>query len=73
MHCYLIGGADVLDATGEFRPGRANYEAALNVLKTNGVQVNKEWAGGHESRTVKFYAGDGRVDVTTTREVEVGE
>ena len=70
MRCFLIGGADVLDTEGAFGLGTANLEAAITILKANGVEPDEQWVGGNESRIVKLYNADGRLVVQTTREYE---
>lgn len=63
MKCYVIGGADVLDPSGAFTPGRRNVEAAVDVLAQNEVEVTDMWIGGHGARHAKIFASGGRIEV----------
>ena len=84
---YKLGAAKVADARAAasaaprspaIRPVAAlstsagrNLLAAKNVLWRNGVLIEKEEVGGRTVRTVHMTVNDGRVQVSTGREVVV--
>jgi chemotaxis protein CheD len=63
MLCYLIGGADVMDRSGQFALGRDNVAAAKDILAKNGVTITKEWVGGKIGRQVQMAVRDGKLTV----------
>ncbi len=69
----LIGGAEVAgdNGTGTFNIGRRNALAAKNVLWRNAVLIEKEEIGGRTVRTVHMTVSDGRIQVSTGRDVVV--
>jgi chemotaxis protein CheD len=71
----LVGGAEVAaDAQGmtsSFNIGRRNQLAAKNTLWRNGVLIDKEEVGGRTVRTVHLHVADGRLQVTSGRDVVV--
>lgn len=69
----LIGGAEVAgDAGGgTFNIGRRNALAAKNVLWRNAVLIEKEEIGGRTVRTVHMSVADGRISVSTGRDIVV--
>jgi chemotaxis protein CheD len=74
LRVRLIGGAEIAgDAAGAgtFNIGRRNLLAAKNMLWRNGVLIEKEEVGGRTVRTVHMAVADGRVQVSTGRDVVV--
>lgn len=69
----LIGGAEIAgdNGSGTFNIGRRNALAAKNVLWRNAVLIDKEEIGGRTVRTVHMTVADGRVQVSTGRDVVV--
>jgi len=71
----LVGGAEVAaDAQGmtsSFNIGRRNQLAAKNTLWRNGVLIDREEVGGRTVRTVHLWVADGRLQVTSGRDVVV--
>ncbi len=54
----MAGGAEFLDEKKVFNIGQRNIEAVINMLARNGVKLEANQTGGHESRTM-------RLDLTT--------
>jgi chemotaxis protein CheD len=74
LRVRLVGGAEIAGDTtggGTFNIGRRNLLAAKNVLWRNGVLIEKEEVGGRTVRTVHMTVNDGRVQVSTGRDVVV--
>jgi chemotaxis protein CheD len=76
LRVRLVGGAEVAVSsdTGSgsaFNIGRRNLLAAKQMLWRNGVLIDKEEVGGRTVRTVHMTVGDGRVQVTSGRDVVV--
>jgi len=74
LRVRLVGGAEIAGDTtggGTFNIGRRNLLAAKNVLWRNGVLIEKEEVGGRIVRTVHMTVNDGRVQVSTGRDVVV--
>jgi len=74
MRVRLVGGAEIAGDTtggGTFNIGRRNLLAAKNVLWRNGVLIEKEEVGGRTVRTVHMTVNDGRLQVSTGREIVV--
>jgi chemotaxis protein CheD len=74
MRVRLVGGAEIAGDTtggGTFNIGRRNHLAAKNVLWRNGVLIEKEEVGGRTVRTVHMGDNDGRVQISTGRDVVV--
>lgn len=67
----LVGGAEMAGEGGAFNIGRRNLLAAKNVLWRNGVLIDREEVGGRTVRTVHMTSSDGRVQVTSGRDVVV--
>jgi chemotaxis protein CheD len=69
----LIGGAEIAgdNGSGTFNIGRRNALAAKNVLWRNAVLIEKEEIGGRTVRTVHMTVADGRIQVSTGRDVVV--
>lgn len=62
------GGAELLDQDRFFAIGARNYEALLEALKRNGVELAARAVGGNVSRTVRLHLGTGAVHVSITGE-----
>ena len=73
LQVRLIGGADIASdaALGAFNIGRRNLLAAKNMLWRAGVLIEREEVGGRAVRTVHLAVDDGRVLVSTGRDVVV--
>ena len=74
LRVRLVGGAEIAGDTtggGTFNIGRRNHLAAKNVLWRNGVLIEKEEVGGRTVRTVHMGVNDGRVQISTGRDVVV--
>ena len=74
MRVRLVGGAEIAGDTtggGTFNIGRRNLLAAKNVLWRNGVLIEKEEVGGRTVRTVHMTVNDGRLQVSTGRDLVV--
>jgi chemotaxis protein CheD len=74
LRVRLVGGAEIAgDAAGggTFNIGRRNLLAAKNVLWRNGVLIEKEEVGGRTVRTVHMTVSDGRLQISTGRDVVV--
>jgi chemotaxis protein CheD len=69
----LVGGAevasDVQTATNSFNIGRRNQLAAKNTLWRNGVLIDKEDVGGRTVRTVHLFVADGRLQISSGRDI----
>ena len=48
---------------GSMQMGERNIVAARDVLRRIGIPVMREAVGGGSGRSVRFYVGDGRVEV----------
>ena len=59
------------DGGGTFNVGKRNLLAAQELLWRNGVLIEKEEVGGRTVRTVHMTVNDGRVQVSTGRDVVV--
>ena len=74
MRVRLVGGAEIAGDTtggGTFNIGRRNLLAAKNVLWRNGVLIEKEEVGGRTVRTVHMTVNDGRLQISSGRDVVV--
>jgi len=69
----LIGGADsgLTGGSGQFDVGKRNILAARSLLWKAGQLVNAESVGGAMARTVRLRLADGRLIVTSGRDVIV--
>lgn len=67
----LVGGAEVGAATGAslLNVGKRNVLAARSILWRNWFLIEKEATGGTRPRSVKLHLDDGRIAVTTGREL----
>lgn len=72
LACYLVGGGDVMDQTGNFKLGQDNRAAAVDILSKNGVTVTGEWTGKTECRMVRLFIGDGRLVIKSNTGDEFG-
>ena len=73
LRIRLVGGAEVGAEGGasSFNIGRRNLLAAKNALWRNGVLIDAEEIGGRTVRTVYLAVDDGRLQVTSGRDVVV--
>ena len=73
LRIRLVGGAEVGAEAGasSFNIGRRNLLAAKNALWRNGVLIDAEEIGGRTVRTVYLAVDDGRLQVTSGRDVVV--
>ena len=67
----LIGGAEVagLVGTSALNVGKRNLLAARSILWRNGLLIKSEAVGGTIPRTVTLYVADGRIDITSGRDL----
>jgi chemotaxis protein CheD len=71
MRVVLVGGSQVMDASGHFNIGKRNYTAIRKIFWRNNVLVDAEDIGGNVNRTVGISVDDGRIWVKTNgREVK---
>lgn len=75
LRVRLVGGAEI-SADGSapstsFNVGRRNVLAAKNVLWRNGVLIDREEIGGRIVRTVHLSGADGRLQVSSGRDLVV--
>lgn len=62
----LAGGASMfsqLVTPGTIQMGERNVLAARSVLRAAGIPIARESVGGERGRSIRFYVGDGRVEV----------
>jgi chemotaxis protein CheD len=72
LRVKLVGGAEIAGETSTtFNVGRRNLLAAKNMLWRNGVLIDCEDVGGRTVRTVHLTVDDGRVQITSGRDVIV--
>jgi chemotaxis protein CheD len=67
----LIGGAEIagFGGTNSLNVGKRNLLAARNILWRNGLLIEAEATGGTIPRSVALYVGDGKIDVTSGRDL----
>jgi chemotaxis protein CheD len=67
----LVGGAEVagMNGPGALNVGKRNLLAARNILWRNGLFVEGEATGGTIPRTVALRLNDGKLDVTSGRDL----
>jgi chemotaxis protein CheD len=67
----LVGGAEVagLAGAGSLNVGKRNLLAARSILWRNGVLVDGEATGGSTPRSVAVTVGDGRIEVSSGRQI----
>ncbi|KIX15073.1 chemotaxis protein CheD [Dethiosulfatarculus sandiegensis] len=65
MRVVLVGGSQVMDATGHFNIGKRNYTAVRKIFWRNNVLVDAEDIGGNVNRTVGIDVATGQVWVKT--------
>lgn len=64
----IAGGAKMFESRGpQWEIGRLNIEAVKSALFYRGIVVKGEDTGGSYGRTIRFYAEDGRLEVSTVR------
>lgn len=66
---WLVGGAEMAGEGTSFDIGKRNTLATKNILWRNGVLIKAEDVGGKLVRTVNLHAVDGRVQITSGREI----
>lgn len=62
----LAGGASMfsqLVTPGTIQMGERNVLAARRVLRAAGIPIARESVGGERGRSLRFYVGDGRVEI----------
>jgi len=67
----LAGGAEIAASASpsNLQVGKRNILAARNLLWRNGVMIRAEATGGAIPRTVRISVDDGRVEVSTGRDI----
>lgn len=67
----LIGGAEIagLGGANSLNVGKRNLLAARNILWRNGLLIESEATGGTIPRSVALHVGDGKIDVTSGRDL----
>ena len=67
----LIGGAEIagLGGASSLNVGKRNLLAARNILWRNGLLIESEATGGSIPRSVALHLGDGKIDVTSGRDL----
>jgi chemotaxis protein CheD len=67
----LIGGAEIsgLGGAGSLNVGKRNLLAARSILWRNGLLIESEATGGTIPRTVALHVSDGKIDVTSGRDL----
>jgi chemotaxis protein CheD len=67
----LVGGAEVsgLGNIGSLNVGKRNLLAARNILWRNGLLIESEATGGSIPRSVTLHLSDGKIDVTSGRDL----
>lgn len=61
----LVGGGNLQDESGFFRIGKRNHTMVRKLLWKNGIMIAAEDVGGHKTRTVRLFVGDGCVTVSS--------
>jgi len=57
----VVGGSQVMDASGHFNIGKRNYAMVRKIFWRNNVLIDKEDVGGNVNRTVGLEVGSGRL------------
>lgn len=65
MRVVVVGGSQVMDASGHFNIGKRNYAAVRKILWRNNVLVDKEDVGGNVNRTVGVLCATGEMWMKT--------
>jgi len=67
----LVGGAEIsgLGGANSLNVGKRNLLAARNILWRNGVLIESEATGGGIPRSVALRVADGKIDVTSGRDL----
>jgi len=67
----LIGGAEIggLGGANSLNVGKRNLLAARNILWRNGLLIEAEATGGNIPRSVALHVSDGKIDVTSGRDL----
>jgi chemotaxis protein CheD len=66
----VVGGAQVMDASGYFNIGKRNCMALRKIFWKNNVLIQAEAIGGNVNRTVRLVLSSGEVWVKTSGEEE---
>jgi len=67
----LVGGAEIsgLGGVSSLNVGKRNLLAARSILWRNGLLIESEATGGSIPRTVALHLRDGKIDVTSGRDL----
>jgi chemotaxis protein CheD len=67
----LVGGAEIagLGGAASLNIGKRNLLAARNILWRHGLLIESEATGGTIPRSVALHVGDGKIDVTSGRDM----
>ncbi|KMY65647.1 chemotaxis protein CheD [Desulfocarbo indianensis] len=65
LRVVVVGGSQVMDASGHFNIGKRNYAMVRKIFWRNNVLIDKEDVGGNVNRTVGLEVGNGRLWVKT--------
>lgn len=66
MLVKVVGGSQIMDASGHFNIGKRNYTALRKIFWNNGVLIKAEDVGGNGNRTVSLEVSSGRVLVKSS-------
>ncbi len=65
LRVVVVGGSQVMDASGHFNIGKRNYAAVRKIFWRNNVLIDAEDVGGNVNRTVGLEVGSGRIWIKT--------
>lgn len=65
MRVVVVGGSQVMDASGHFNIGKRNYAAVRKLFWRNNVLIDKEDIGGNVNRTVGLAVSTGGIWMKT--------
>lgn len=65
LRVVVVGGSQVMDASGHFNIGKRNYAAVRKLFWRNNVLVDREEVGGNVNRTVGLDVSTGRIWMKT--------
>ncbi len=65
LRVVVVGGSQVMDASGHFNIGKRNYAAVRKLFWRNNVLVDREEVGGNVNRTVGLEIATGRIWMKT--------
>lgn len=66
LRCAIAGGANMMADSTAFEIGRRNHLAVRKACWSQGIFVDVEDVGGHESRSVRLDLENGRVELRTS-------